>query len=63
IPVPTSQDRFILTSPVFCSLGLVWLQSFSSYETGLPNTRILLILHRSLLQVPIWRISLMLCPL
>ncbi|KIJ96726.1 hypothetical protein K443DRAFT_106769, partial [Laccaria amethystina LaAM-08-1] len=27
--------------PVFCSLGLVWLWSFSSYKTGLPNTRLL----------------------
>ena len=25
--------------PVFCSLGLVWLWSFSSHETGLLNTR------------------------
>ncbi|KIK01537.1 hypothetical protein K443DRAFT_98482, partial [Laccaria amethystina LaAM-08-1] len=26
------------TGPVFCSLGPVWLQSFSGHETGLPNT-------------------------
>lgn len=26
------------TGSVFCSLGLAWLWSFSSYETGLPNT-------------------------
>ncbi|KIJ96796.1 hypothetical protein K443DRAFT_106662, partial [Laccaria amethystina LaAM-08-1] len=25
--------------PVFCSLGPVWLRSFSSHETGLPNTK------------------------
>ena len=24
--------------PVFCGLGPVWLWSFSSHETGLPNT-------------------------
>ena len=24
---------------VFCGLGPVWLQSFSSHETGLPNTK------------------------
>ncbi|KIK03442.1 hypothetical protein K443DRAFT_95104 [Laccaria amethystina LaAM-08-1] len=37
-PVLTGQDRFILTSPVFCGLGPVWLRSFSGHETGLPNT-------------------------
>jgi hypothetical protein len=56
IPVLTGQERFILTvllrslhlknyktvtaGPVFCSLGPVWLQSFSSHETGLPNTSV-----------------------
>ncbi|KIJ99835.1 hypothetical protein K443DRAFT_101550, partial [Laccaria amethystina LaAM-08-1] len=29
---------------VFCGLGPVWLRSFSSHETGLPNTT----LHYSL---------------
>ncbi|KIK05959.1 hypothetical protein K443DRAFT_90499, partial [Laccaria amethystina LaAM-08-1] len=37
-PVLTGQDQFILTGLVFCSLGPVWLWSFSSHETGLPNT-------------------------
>ncbi|KIJ89623.1 hypothetical protein K443DRAFT_80641, partial [Laccaria amethystina LaAM-08-1] len=36
--VLTGQDRFILTGPVFCGLGPVWLRSFSGPETGLPNT-------------------------
>jgi hypothetical protein len=27
------------TGLVFCGLGPVWLWSFSSYETGLPNTK------------------------
>ncbi|KIJ96943.1 hypothetical protein K443DRAFT_106375, partial [Laccaria amethystina LaAM-08-1] len=39
-PVLTGQDRFILTGQVFCGLGPVWLWSFSSYETGLPNTNL-----------------------
>ncbi|KIK04519.1 hypothetical protein K443DRAFT_92979, partial [Laccaria amethystina LaAM-08-1] len=37
-PVLTGQDQFILIGLVFCSLGPVLLQSFSSYETRLPNT-------------------------
>ena len=32
-----SKDR--TAGPVFSSLGPVWLQSFCSLETGLPNTR------------------------
>ncbi|KIJ94128.1 hypothetical protein K443DRAFT_67713, partial [Laccaria amethystina LaAM-08-1] len=40
--VLTGQDQFILTDrtcgPVFCGLGPVWLRSFSSHKTGLPNT-------------------------
>ncbi|KIK04363.1 hypothetical protein K443DRAFT_93293, partial [Laccaria amethystina LaAM-08-1] len=38
LKVLTGQNRFILTGLVFCSLGLVWLRSFSSHETRLPNT-------------------------
>ena len=35
----TSQKWKDLTAgPVFCSLGLVWLRSFSGHETRLPNT-------------------------
>ena len=26
--------------PVFCGLGPVWLRFFSSFETGLPNTKL-----------------------
>ncbi|KIJ93155.1 hypothetical protein K443DRAFT_65734, partial [Laccaria amethystina LaAM-08-1] len=37
-PAITGRDRFILTGPVFCGLGPVWLRSFSGHETGLPNT-------------------------
>ncbi|KIK03764.1 hypothetical protein K443DRAFT_94361 [Laccaria amethystina LaAM-08-1] len=37
-PVLTGEDRFILTGPVFCGLGPVWLRSFSGHETRLPNT-------------------------
>ncbi|EDR02686.1 uncharacterized protein LACBIDRAFT_308238 [Laccaria bicolor S238N-H82] len=38
MPVKSGQDRFTLTGLVLCGLGPVWLRSFSSHKTGLPNT-------------------------
>ncbi|KIK01990.1 hypothetical protein K443DRAFT_97689, partial [Laccaria amethystina LaAM-08-1] len=35
------------TGPVFCSLGPVWLRSFSSHETRIPNTTHVDYIHMS----------------